>query len=161
MGLRGSLSCFALTAVAILAPTSLASGAELTKTEYVARAEAICKATAAQATPVLKDGLSAIKKNQVVGAGAKILKVAALNDSSRSRLLTIPKPQADVGDLTAWLKRLQIQNLFLRQAGKALLEAHRVQAQGDLSRFVHNGNLANDQVLGFGFKYCLFNSHLK
>lgn len=54
-----------------------------------------------------------------------------------------------------------MQNFFLRKAGKALGEGERVRAQGYLSRFVHNGNLANDTVLGYGFKYCLFNKHFK
>jgi hypothetical protein len=161
MKLREGFSCFALAAVVVLATASSALGAELTRDEYVTRAEAICKVGTTKVTPMLSDGLAEFKKNEVTGAGPKFVRAAAFYDSSRARLQAIPKPLSDADDLTAWLNRLQVQNLFLRKAGKALAEARRVQAQGFLSRFVHNGNLANDLVLGFGFKYCLFNNHFK
>jgi len=153
--------CFALAAIAALVSAAPALGAELTKSEYVDRAEEICKAGTTKATPMLSDGLAEFKKNKVTLAGPKFVRGAGFYDTARARLLTIPKPQADADVLTAWLARLKIQNFFLRKTGKALSEAHRVKAQGLLSRFVHSGNRANDLVLGFGFKYCLFNNHFK
>ncbi len=39
----------------------------------------------------------------------------------------------------------------------ARLEAERViEAQRAIARFIHNGNLANNAVLAFGFDYCDF-----
>lgn len=160
MGLRGRLLCIASTAIAAAAISSPAFAAELTRTEYVDRAETICKFGADRAKPLLAKGFKEFKDNEVVSAGPKFVKAAKYYASARTRLLGIPIPQEDSEDLVAWLKQLKIQNFFLDRTGQALTEAHRVQAQGFLSRFIHNGNVANDLVLGFGFKFCLFDSRI-
>jgi len=140
---------------------SPALAAELTRSEYVERAELICEHTATKAIPAFKIGVKKLKNNEVISAGAKLMEVARLNETSRGRLQKLPKPLEDSADLTTWMTQLGAQNRLLRKAGKELNEEHRVQAQGYLSRFVHSGNVANDTVLGFGFKHCLFDSNLK
>jgi hypothetical protein len=156
MGLRGVFSGFAVASIVASLAAPVAPAAELTRAEYVTRAESVCKQTKAVADPKFEAGLRQLKKNNVVSAGAKLTKVATLYDGALARLHPIPQPQEDAADLSAWLRRLDVQNGFLHAAGKDLGDSHRVQAQGDLSRFVHWANLANDQVLGFGFDDCLF-----
>jgi hypothetical protein len=159
----GKLLWFVSLALAALAFALVpaATGAELSRREYVTRADAICQVGVDRVKPFIASGFREFKKNEVVRAGAKFAKAAQISDSSHARLLLIPKPPADAADLTTWLKKLKIQNLFLARTGKSLSEGRRVQAQGYLSRYLHNGNLANDIVLGFGFKSCLFHRHVE
>ncbi|HEX4306527.1 MAG TPA: hypothetical protein VHZ54_10850 [Solirubrobacterales bacterium] len=138
-----------------------ASGAELTRHEYVARAEGICKVGVAKAGPLITAGFHQVQANKVGSAAPKFTEAAKVYEGVRRRLLGIPTPGADAKNLTAWLKRLEIQNEFLALSGKALDEGLRVKAQGFFTRFIHNGNLANDLVLGYGFKSCLFHQQVK
>jgi hypothetical protein len=155
------LSGIVLAFLALVGTTSPARAAELTRAEYVERAEVVCEQTATKAVPALKVGLRKLKANEVIASGAKLIAVAAFNDKARKRLQQIPRPPDDRADLSDWLGQLGAQNRLLRKAGEELSAEHRVQAQGFLSRFVHSGNVANDTVLGFGFKHCLFDSNLK
>ncbi len=154
--------CLVVAVVALAAGVvGSASAAELTRGEYVDQAEAICKTGTKKSSPLLSKGLAELKENKVTSAGPKFITTAASFDAARAKLLKLPKPADDAEELGEWLSLLKVQNFFLRKTGKALSEGERVRAQGYLSRFVHNGNLANDTVLGYGFKYCLFNKHFK
>jgi hypothetical protein len=162
MGLQGGILCLcAAAAMALLMLAAPAYGAEPTRRDFVDRAEAICKGGTTNVSPMLSDALAEFKKNEVKVAGPKFSRGADTYDAMRARLAALPRPLADADLLTEWLKQLEVQNSFLRKTGQALAAAQRVKAQGFLSRFVHNGNLANDLVLGFGFKYCLFNNKFK
>jgi len=162
MGVQGGVSCLlAAAAIAFCGAAAPASAAELTRGQYVDRAEAICKVGTAKSSPLLSKGLAEFKANKVESAGPKFVSTAAAYGAARSKLAAIPKPADDAEELAEWLDLLKVQNFFLRKTGKALSAGQRVQAQGFLSRFVHNGNLANDTVLGYGFKYCLFNKDFK
>ncbi|HXV05578.1 MAG TPA: hypothetical protein VFP23_06710, partial [Solirubrobacterales bacterium] len=48
------------------------------------------------------------------------------------------------------------QETYLRKAAAALRAGRITQYQRYAVRFVHNGNLANEVVLAFGFDYCSF-----
>jgi hypothetical protein len=161
MGGRAVFLGVALACLACVGAVSFATAAELTRSAYVARAELICGDTSTKAIPAFKIGVKQLKNNEVISAGTKLMEVARLNETSRGRLQKLPKPPEDSADLATWLAQLGAQNRLLRKAGKELHEEHRVQAQGYLSRFVHSGNVANDTVLGFGFKDCLFEGSLK
>jgi hypothetical protein len=162
MGVQGGFSCLlAAASIALLGAAAPALAAEPTRGEYVDRAEAICKVAATKSSPLLHRGFAEFKANEVESAGPKFVSTAAAYDSARSKLATIPEPAADADDLTEWLNALEVQSFFLRKTGAALADGRRVQAQGLLSRFVHSGNLANDIVLGYGFKYCLFDKSFK
>lgn len=162
MGLQGGLGWLCAAAMAALTMLAApAQAAELTRRDFVDRAEPICEAATVKVSPSLKVGLAEFKRNDVKSAGPKFTQAAATYDSLRARLADIPKPPEDAEVLTEWLKQLGVQNLFMRKTGQALSAGQRVKAQGYLSRFVHNGNLANDMVLGFGLKDCLFDSRLR
>jgi hypothetical protein len=160
MGLRGWLLCVVATATAAITIAAPVLGAELTRAEYVERAETICEFGSGKAKPLLRKGFAEFKANEVKSAGPKFLRAAKYYAASRDRLTAVPMPVEDKLDLLAWQKQLKVQNFFLGRTGQALVEERRVKAQGYLSRFIHNGNVANDLVLGFGFKTCLFDSHM-
>jgi hypothetical protein len=144
-----------------VASAAAAQGAEVTRHEYVARAEKVCKVGVAKAGPLITTGFREVKANKVAGAAPKFAEAAKIYEGIRHRLLGIPAPSADGRNLAAWLRRLEVQNEFLALSGKALAEDERVKAQGYFTRFIHNGNLANDLVLGYGFKSCLFHQRVK
>jgi len=156
MGLVVRRGLFVATLAVALLVVGSVRGAELTREEYVARADAICKAGTAKTIPLINEGFREVKENEVRSAAPKIVRAAKLYDGYRQRVRQLPKPAADAAELTAWQKKLGTQNEFLARAGKALSEDKRVKAQGYFTRFIHYGNLANDIVLGYGFKACLF-----
>jgi hypothetical protein len=158
--MRGRKRCLIwIACVAALATAATATAApaeDVTRSQYAERAEAVCKPVSQTAKPMIARALSNLKKNQVKPSGRELLEVAKTYEALRAHLRAIAPPPADAGVLRSWLKRLQEQNAFLRDAGRELSRERRVPAQGFLARFVHSGNLANDLVLGFGFNYCLF-----
>ncbi len=48
------------------------------------------------------------------------------------------------------------QESYLKQITAQLQAGHAIKAQRLTARFIHNGNLANNVVLAFGFDYCSF-----
>jgi hypothetical protein len=161
MGAWARRGLFVATLVIAVVAVAPARGAELTRPEYVARAESVCKVGVAQAGPLITKGFREVKKNQVLSAAPKFARAAKLDEAMRRHLGAIPPPPTDARNLTAWLQRLEVQNEFLARSGEALSEDQRVRAQGYFTRFIHNGNLANDLVLGYGFKSCLFHQRVK
>jgi hypothetical protein len=154
---RWRIAAIALAgAVAFSMPVSAVRAASPTREEYVDRTEVLCKSGVQVAVPILHKAVHNLRKNRVRIAGPQFVRAASVYDATRKRLLGVAKPAADERLLETWLKRLGIQNRFLRQTGESLDRGKRVKAQGYLSRFVHSANLANDLVLEFGFDYCLF-----
>jgi hypothetical protein len=140
----------------VLVSPPVGMGGELSRADYVERAESICKSMTAITIPMVKRAEREFKKNEIGIAGRRFIRAARIYDSSRARIQKIPKPPTDAAELTRWLELLKTQTAFLRKTGQALKQGQRAKAQGFQARFVHNGNLANDTVLGFGFDHCLF-----
>ena len=55
-----------------------------------------------------------------------------------------------------WFGYLKRQEAYLRQITAQLRAEQTIKAQRLTARFIHNGNLANNVVLAFGFDYCSF-----
>lgn len=135
---------------------SVALAKEISREQYVARVEPICKATVQQTGPILKSAKRNLQRNKVKVAGESYLEAAAIVRASGERVDQVPKPREDAATLTEWLKRLREEDRLLERTGHELLKEHRAKAQGYLVRFIHAGNRANNVVFGFGFNYCLF-----
>jgi hypothetical protein len=136
--------------------TAVAGAKELSREQYVARVEPICKTTVQQTGPIMKAAKRNLQKNKVKIAGALYLEAATIIRASGDKVDPIPKPREDAAKLTEWLKRLREEDELLERTGHELMKEHRAKAQGYLVRFIHAGNRANNVVFGFGFNYCLF-----
>ncbi len=71
-------------------------------------------------------------------------------------IAAIPRPSADRQRLAKWFGYLRQQERYLEKITAKLRADEPIQAQRLTARFIHNGNLANNVVLAFGFEYCSF-----
>ena len=73
-----------------------------------------------------------------------------------SRISAVPRPPQDAKQLAKWFHYLKLQESYLGRAAAALRAQRISRYQHNAVLFVHNGNLANDVVIAYGFNYCRF-----
>jgi hypothetical protein len=142
------LAAGAFAALAMAAP-------EQTRETYVAQVEPICKTNTKANERILAGAEKKVKKGQLNVAAGQFTQAAAAFGKAVGQISAVPQPAADKAKLTKWLGYLGEEQKLLAEIGKALKAGKKSQAQALSVRLTHNGNLANDAVLGFEFNYCL------
>jgi hypothetical protein len=163
MQIQGRLSkTLAALAAAALAAALLAVGAfaavEQTRESYVAQVEPICKKNTKSNEKILAGVRQQIKKGQLKVAAGKFTQASAAFGKAVNEIAAVPQPPADTAKLSKWLGFLKEEKVLLGKIGKALKAGKKSQAQTLSVKLTHNGNLANNSVLGFEFNYCLIDS---
>lgn len=149
--------CLPLVAFAILLGGGAAIAAEApTRDEYVERLERICKPDALATQRVMKGARSDVRAERLDVAFRKFSKATSIFGATVAEMAKVPRPPADTAKLSRWFAYLQRQESYLRQIRDQLRQGHGIKAQKLTGRFIHNGNLANYEVLAFGFDYCSF-----
>lgn len=146
----------ALLALALLAIATPAAAEAPTREEYVERLEQICKPDALATQRVMKGARADVRAERLDAAAGKFAKATRIFGSSVKRMSTVPRPENDVERLRKWFTYLKRQESYLRQITEQLRRDNPIKAQRLTARFIHNGNLANNVVLAFGFDYCSF-----
>lgn len=139
----------------LLVAAALAAEAP-TREEYVATLERICKPEALKTQRVSKGARADIQAERFTAAAPRFARASRIFSGTVTRISAVPRPEADGERLRKWFVYLGRQEEYLRQITAQLRADHGVQAQRLTARFIHNGNLANNVVLAFGFKYCSF-----
>ncbi len=145
--------------ISLLAAASacLASAAEApTRQEYVSRLEAICRPDVLATQRVMKGARDDIRAELDSRAAGKFGRGAKIFGGTIEKIARVARPVADTGRLRKWFVYLQRQETFLGQITTRLRTGQTIRAQRATARFIHNGNLANNVVLAFGFNYCSF-----
>jgi hypothetical protein len=151
-----SIAIALLLGVALFA-AGVASAAEgPTRKEYVDRLEAICKPDALATQRVMKGARADVRAERSAAAAGKFAKATSIFGGTVKRISGVPRPAADRARLAKWFTYLQRQDSYLRQITSQLRQGQAIKAQRLTARFIHNGNLANNVVLAFGFDYCSF-----
>jgi hypothetical protein len=145
--LGAALLITAATAVAAQAPT---------REEYVAQLEGVCRPDAEATQKAMKGARSDIRSERLAIAAGKFATATRIFGSTVKRISAVSRPPADAAKLGKWFGYLKNQQSYLRQITAQLRAGHAIQAQRLTARFIHNGNLANNVVLAFGFNYCSF-----
>lgn len=149
----------ALALTALLASTAFAvTSPTQTREGYVAQVEPICKQNTKANEQILAGVRKQIKQGKLDAAAAKFGKAATAFAKAVKQLKAVPQPVADSAKLGKWLKALEDETKLLRDIGKALSAGNKGKVQALYVRLTHNGNIANNQVLGFDFDYCLIDS---
>jgi hypothetical protein len=151
-----SIPLLLLAIVALVAAVSAAAAEAPTRGEYVDRLEAICKPDALATQRVMKGARADIKAERLTPAAAKFAQATSIFGGTVKQIFAVPRPPADVAKLGKWFTYLKRQESYLQQITVQLRQEHAIQAQRLTARFIHNGNLANNVVLAFGFNYCSF-----
>lgn len=142
----------ALLALALLAP--LASAEELTRDEYRARAEPICKRNVEANKRIFKGAKQEVKEEKFKKASRHFFRAATAFGTTVSQLKAVPKPAADEAKLEKWFGYLEAEKEFVRRIGVALAHEELRKAEAIAVKLNRNSTRANNSVLGFEFNYC-------
>jgi hypothetical protein len=148
-----ALSLTAMLLFAVAAPLALA----ITRDEYKAQVEPICKKNSEANDKILKTVRKEVKENKLKTAGAKFLKASAALMTTYNELKAVEQPAEDTAKLTKWLGYVKKEAELFNSGGKALKAGNKKKAQKFVNQLNTNANKANAEVLAFGFHYCKFN----
>jgi hypothetical protein len=126
------------------------------RSEYVTQLESICKPRALATERATKGVRSDIRAGRLAIAAGKFGKATRIFGATVRAIAAVPRPSADVPRLAKWFSYLKLQESDLKKITAQLRARHTIKAQRLTARFIHSGNLANNVVLAFGFKYCSF-----
>lgn len=141
----------------ILGGASLATAEEVTRDSYKAQVEPICKTNTEANEKILKGVREEVKKGKLALAGKQFAKAATALKSAYKQIKAVPMPTADTAKLTKWLSYVKQEAELFAQGAKALKAGNKTKAQTIVVKLTHTANLANSQVLSFGFRYCKLN----
>jgi hypothetical protein len=145
----------ALAGALLLSAFAAAEGTP-TRPEYVARLEGICKPHALATQRTMKGVRADVQAERISIAAKKFSRATGFFDASVHEMATVQRPPADAARLAQWFIYLGRQESYLKMITAQLHAGHTIRAQRLTARFIHNGNLANNTVLAFGFNYCSF-----
>ncbi len=142
---------------ALFAVVAGADAAEApTRDEYVARLERVCKPDTEATQRAMKGARADVSAERLAVAAGKFAKASSIFGSTVTEISALPRPPADVAKLGKWFGYLRNQESYLTRIAAQLRAGQAIKAQRLTARFIHNGNLANNVVLAFGFDYCSF-----
>jgi hypothetical protein len=136
----------------LVAPDARAD--ELTREEYAAQAEPICKTNVLANKRIFKGAKDQVKAGKLKPASTHFFRAATAFGKTIGQLERVPRPSADEARLAKWLGLLRTEKGMIEKIGRALANDDKHKASSysvDLNR---NSEAANNTVLGFGFDYC-------
>jgi len=141
-------------ASAVLPAAPAAFGAEITRDEYVARVEPICKRNTEANRRIFAGAKGEVKAGELKKASKRFFRAAEALEKAIGQLDAVPKPPPDAPKLSKWIGYLEREGGLLGEIGGALAKENKGRAQVLSVRLRRNSNLANNTVLGFDFEYC-------
>jgi hypothetical protein len=142
--------------LALLGGAVAAAAEAPSRSEYVQRLEAVCKPDAAATQVAMRGARADLRAERLGAAAAKFAKATRIFGGTIKEIAAMPRPPADAPKLTKWFGYLKRQESYLRRITAQLRHGRAIEAQRLTARFIHSGNLANNVVLAFGFRYCSF-----
>ncbi len=151
---RRLVSAILLAVTVLSASAGAAVGPD--RAEYVNSLESICKPGVEATQQAVRGVRSDIEAERLAVAAGKLGKAARIFDGTVGRISAVPRPPQDARHLAKWFAYLKLQKSYLARAASALRAERIPRYQHNAVLFVHNGNLANDVVIAYGFNYCRF-----
>jgi hypothetical protein len=148
----------AAVAVALAAAVPLAGAAELSREEYGARVEPICKRNVQANKRIFKGAKQQVKAGKLKPASKHFFRAARAFAKTIRQVAAVPQPSADEARLGKWLAYLRVEKNLIEKVGRALASNDKHRAESYSESLNHNSNKANNTVLGFGFDYCRIDS---
>jgi hypothetical protein len=146
----------AALAAAVAALPAAGAGGTPQRAEYVVKLEGICKPGAGATERAMRGARADLSSERLAVAARKFGRAKRIFGSTVKRIAAVPRPPADAAQLRRWFAYLKRQQAYLTRIVADLHAGRAVPAQRLTARFIHNGNLANNVVLSFGFEYCSF-----
>ncbi len=155
-GTRAKRLGSALAAVAVLAATAipLAGAAEVSREEYTAKVEPICKANVLASKRITKGTRAKVKAGKLKPASKDFFRAATAFAKMIRKLEAVPQPTADEAKLARWLGYLNAEKGLIKKVGKALASGNKHKASSYSVDQNETSRHANREALGFDFNYC-------
>jgi uncharacterized membrane protein YccC len=134
-----------------------AAPAVLTRSDYVAQVDPICREGIDANRGLLRGVEEMIVKGKLKRASHRFSRAAAALRQAREQISVVPRPPADVPRLTKWLELVKEQETLLRQMASALKQHQRPLVQKLAQRLLRGAKQANRLVADFDFEYCRLN----
>jgi hypothetical protein len=144
----------ALAAAALAAASS--AGAEVTRPEYVAQLEKICKPRSEATRRAVRGTRADVRSERFRQAAVKVAKANRIFGGTVRAISGVAPPAADRATLARWLAALEREADALGRTAASLRDEDVARFQRVWARFIHEGNKANNVVVSFGFDYCTF-----
>jgi hypothetical protein len=150
---------FALALVALaLAMPEAGLSAEISRDEYVATLERICKPRS-EATSRAVGGTRADVQSERFGVvRAKFTKARRIFSGTVTAISRVPRPASDRATLSRWFAALERQTSYLDISIAALRAENLPRFQRASGQFFRQGSKSNNIVVSFEFNYCAFKS---
>ncbi|HET8815170.1 MAG TPA: hypothetical protein VFM51_09480 [Solirubrobacterales bacterium] len=148
------LAAVLVLAAGLVAVPALA--AEVTRETYKEAVEPICKANTEANEKILAGVRQKVKEGKLDAAARQFFAAARALKRTRTQLLQVPKPEADVARLTKWLRYVKREVELFEAAARKLSNDEKNAAQRMVVRLISNARQTNNLVLEFEFRYCRF-----
>lgn len=135
-----------------LASLALADSAE--RETYKAAVEPICKKNTKLNERIFKGVKTEVKQGKLKPAALAFEKASKALKATIVELEAVPQPPADATHLSKWLSYAKTEASLFASTAKKLRANKKSAAEALVVRLTHTANLANDQVIAFGFHYC-------
>jgi hypothetical protein len=142
----------ALAFIAVLAAT--AAAAEVSRAEYRAAAEPICKVDTQANERILAGVKSEVRHGKLKPAAVKFSRAAAALKRAEGELKALPQPAADQSRLAKWFGYVDKEVRYFEAAAANLRAGKKGPAESYVTKLSTTANLANSTVLPFEFEYC-------
>lgn len=157
MRVRG-LGVVGAVLVALLLSAPSVGAAEITRDEYRALAEPICKRNVQANKRIFKGVKEKVKSGKLKQASGHFLRASTAFAKTIGELAAVPQPTADEARLGKWLDQLRTVKDIIRKIGKALAAEQRHKAESFSVELDRNSRKANNTILSFQFDYCRIDS---
>ncbi|MFT3866165.1 MAG: hypothetical protein QM729_18015 [Solirubrobacterales bacterium] len=131
-----------------------AFAAAVSREEFKAAAEPICKKSAKENERILANARKEVKTGKLKSAAGKFAQASKVQAKALHELEALPRPTADEARLGKWLGYLKTEADLFASAGKKLKTGEKAAAEHDTAKIAQVANKANVQVLPFEFRYC-------
>jgi hypothetical protein len=142
----------ALAALMLLAVPAFA--AEVSREEFKAQVEPICKKNKQESERFLKGVKTLVKKDKLKQAGTAFSKAANALEKAEKQLAAVPEPTADEAKLGKWLSDIKGEVKLMRQIATKFKAGNKAKGSSLSVKLQHNATTANNLVIAFQFNYC-------
>lgn len=153
-GVRRLGIALGVLALALAQGVVLASAAEVSREEWVARVEPICKTNVLANKRIFKGAKEEVKAGELKKASTHFTRAATAFEKTTKQIEAAPQPLADEAKIAGWLGYLDKETGYIRDIGKALAAEKRHRAEAISVQLNRNSTRANNAALGFDFDYC-------
>jgi len=155
--MKNTFTKMVVAAFAVMLVFASVAAAEITKDEYKAQVEPICKTNKQASDKYLKNVRSLVKHDKLKQAGQNFSKAAAALEKAQKQLAAVEKPPADSAKLTKWLKGIKGEVDLMKTIAANLkknTKAGKTKATSLVVKLEKNATTTNNIVISYSFNYC-------